>query len=159
MQFKLFDGAGTQIGTTISKGVVQVSSGVFTVQLDYGAAAFSGADRFLEIGVRSAGSGDPYTVLAPRQQLTSAVYAIRAGATTTADNANQLGGVAADQYVQANDTRLTDSRSPTAGSSTTFRTTSAQTEILISRQWHCRRNFTANIANATRNTISEGPVF
>src|SRR5262249_3495483 len=117
MQFKLFDGSDVQIGSTITNGAVQVTSGVFTVQLDFGAAAFSGADRFLEIGVRGAGSGDPYTVLAPRQQLTSAVYAIRAGSTTTADNATQLGGVAANQYVQTNDSRMTDSRSPTSGSS------------------------------------------
>src|SRR5947208_4633816 len=42
MQFKLFDtasvGAGNQIGSTITNGAVLVSSGVFTVQLDYGAA-------------------------------------------------------------------------------------------------------------------------
>jgi len=85
MQFKLFDsasvGSGTQIGATITNAVVTVSSGVFTVQLDYGAAAFPGADRFLETGVRPAGSSSPYTILSPRQQLTSAVYAIRAGAT------------------------------------------------------------------------------
>jgi hypothetical protein len=31
---------------------VQVASGVFTVQLDFGAAAFPGADRYLEIGVK-----------------------------------------------------------------------------------------------------------
>ena len=61
MQFKLFNvpsvGGGNQIGSTITNGAVLVSSGVFTVQLDYGAAAFSGADRYLEIGVRLAGDG------------------------------------------------------------------------------------------------------
>src|SRR5258706_3834055 len=76
MQFKLFDTAGNQIGQTITSNTVAVSSGVFTVQLDYGATAFPGTDRFLEIGVRLAGSGDPYTVLSPRQQLTSTPYAI-----------------------------------------------------------------------------------
>ncbi len=125
MQFKLFDGAGNQIASTITNGAVPVSSGVFAVQLDFGAAAFPGADRFLEIAIRSAGSGEAYTVLAPRQQLTSAVYAIRAGSTTTADtatnattatNAAQLGGVAASQYVLTNDSRLTDDRTPAPGS-------------------------------------------
>jgi hypothetical protein len=120
MQFKLFDsptvGLGSQIGSTITNSTVAVNNGVFTVQLDFGSAGFSGADRFLEIGVRPNGSSDPLTVLAPRQQLTSAVYAIRAGSTTTADNANQLGGVAANQYVQSIDPRLADSRTPTAGS-------------------------------------------
>ncbi len=121
MQFKLFDsptvGAGNQVGATVNAGGVIVTSGVFTVQLDFGAAVFSGADRFLEIGVRPSGSVDPNTILSPRQYLTSAVYAIRAGSTTIADNATQLNGLAANQYVQTNDTRLTDARSPSAGSS------------------------------------------
>jgi hypothetical protein len=116
MQFKLFDGASNQVGSTVTNAAVVVSDGVFTVQLDYGGASFSGADRFLEIGVRPAGSGNSFTILSPRQQLTSAVYAIRAGSTTTADNANQLGGVAANQYLQTNDARLSDPRTPTAGS-------------------------------------------
>jgi Chaperone of endosialidase len=120
MQFKLFDsptvGAGSQIGSTINNGTVPVNSGVFTVQLDFGAAAFSGADRYLEIGVRLAGDSSAYTLLSPRQQLTSAVYAIRAGSATSADNATQLAGVAAGQYVQTTDPRLTDARTPTAGS-------------------------------------------
>ncbi len=139
MQFKLFDtptvGAGNQIGTTITNGAVTVSSGVFTVQLDYGAAAFPGPDRFVEIGVRLAGSGDPYTVLSPRQPLTSTPYAIRAASTTTADtattattatNATQLGGVAANQYIQTSDSRLTDARSPSAGSSSYIQNTGNQ---------------------------------
>ncbi len=135
MQFKLFDGSDNQIASTITNGAVQVSSGVFAVQLDFGAVAFPGADRFLEIGVRSAGSGEAYTVLAPRQQLTSSVYAIRAGSTTTADtatsattatNATQLGGVAANQYVLTNDSRLNDARTPAPGSTNYIQNGSAQ---------------------------------
>lgn len=122
MQFKLFDGTSNQIGSTITNSSVTVSDGVFTVTLDYGGTAFSGADRFLEIGVRRSGSGDPFTTLAPRQQLTSAVYAIRSGSSvsadlaTTATNATQLGGIAANQFVQTSDARLSDARTPTAGS-------------------------------------------
>lgn len=125
MQFKLFDGAGNQIGQTITSNAVAVTSGVFTVQLDYGVAGFPGADRLLEIGVRLAGAGEPYTVLSPRQQLTSTPYAIRADSATTAEtattaimaaNANQLGGVAANEYALTSDSRLTDERTPTAGS-------------------------------------------
>src|SRR5262249_699256 len=50
-QFKLFDAAmgGTQVGATISSNSVMVSNGVFTVALDFGASAFPGAARFLEI--------------------------------------------------------------------------------------------------------------
>src|SRR5262252_2992471 len=128
MQFKLFDGANNQIGSAVTNSAVIVSDGVFTVTLDYGSGAFSGSDRFLEIGVRPAGSGNSFTVLSPRQQLTSAVYAIRAASSASADaattattaanatNATQLGGIAANQFVQTNDARLTDARTPTAGS-------------------------------------------
>src|SRR5215471_15846053 len=125
MQFKVFDsanvGTGNQVGSTITNSALTVSNGVFTVQLNFGSAPFSGADRFLEIGVRTAGSSDPYTVLSPRQQLTSAAYAIRAASAATADsatnatnattatNATQLGGVAAGQYVLTTDPRLSNS--------------------------------------------------
>ena len=126
MQFKLYDGSGNQIGSTITNSAVTVTSGVFTVSLDYGAAAFPGADRFIEIGVRLAGNTDPYAVLSPRQQLSSTPYAIRAAVATTADtatsattanNAAQLGGVTASQYVQTGDSRLSDGRLPLPGSS------------------------------------------
>ena len=47
---------------------------------------------------------------------TNATSATNATNATTATNATQLGGVAASQYVQINDSRLTDSRPPTPGS-------------------------------------------
>jgi len=49
LQFKLFDAAagGTQIGATIDNPAVSVNQGVFNVNLDFGASAFNGADRFL----------------------------------------------------------------------------------------------------------------
>jgi len=155
MQFKLFDsptvGAGSQIGSTITNSTVAINSGVFTVQLDFGTGGFSGADRFLEIGVRPNGSSDPFTVLAPRQQLTSAVYAIRAGSTTTADNANQLGGVAANQYVQSSDSRLTDSRTPTAGSAAYIQNSPNQQNATfnISGNGSAAGTISANTINAT----------
>ncbi len=95
MQFKLFDAVsnGTQTGATITNPSVAVSSGVFTVNLDFGAAAFDGADRFLEIAVKR-NAGDPFTILTPRQKLTSAPYAI------TSANAFNLGGLAANTYLQ-----------------------------------------------------------
>jgi len=116
MQFKLFDSDENQIGSTFTNPGVNVTNGIFAVQLDFGAAAFSGAERYLEISVRPAGSADSYDTLLPRQLLTSAVYAIRAVSATTADNANQLAGVAASQYIKTGDARLTDARPPTAGS-------------------------------------------
>lgn len=98
LQFKLFDtvtvGTGTQQGATLVRNPVVVSAGIFTVTLDFGANVFSGAARFLEIGVRPAGSGSAYTVLAPRQPITSSPYAIQTL------NAQQLGGLPASGFVQ-----------------------------------------------------------
>src|SRR5439155_9220671 len=49
-QFALFDSVsgGTQMGPTLSRSGIVATNGVFTVQLDYGANAFPGADRFLD---------------------------------------------------------------------------------------------------------------
>jgi hypothetical protein len=89
MQFRLFDAVteGTQIGATQTYTNVVVTSGVFAVTLDFGASAFPGPDRFLEIKVR-ADSPDPnsaYTTLAPRQPVMATPYAIRSLAANTAD--------------------------------------------------------------------------
>ncbi len=118
MQFKLFDAssAGNQIGVTQTKTNVTTTAGIFTVSLDFGAAAFDGADKWLEISISPAGQNN-YTTLAPRQKLDSAPYSIRASNATTATNSLQLGGVAANQYVRTNDARLSDARMPLPGSS------------------------------------------
>ena len=80
LELKLFDtpapGTGSQIGSTIDRPGVKVTSGVFTVQLDFTAAAFSGGDRFVEVGVTPAGSGAPFTILDPRQPITPTPYAL-----------------------------------------------------------------------------------
>lgn len=103
MQFRLFDAlaGGTQIGTTIEDAAVSVSSEGFTVRLDFGASVFEGADRYLEIGVRR-NSGESYTVLTPRQQITSSPYSIRTLSATQADlalDSQKLGGIDASEYV------------------------------------------------------------
>ncbi|HUT25170.1 MAG TPA: hypothetical protein VM492_12565, partial [Sumerlaeia bacterium] len=75
---------------TVTKTNVAVANGSFTVTLDFGAGAFNGDARWLEIGVRTAGSGGLYTTLAPRQRLTPTPYALYAKA---AGDAATLGGV------------------------------------------------------------------
>jgi hypothetical protein len=120
LQFALWDSVtnGNQIVSTQTISNVPVSGGVFTVTLDFGANAFSGADRFLEISTRVSGGGS-FTLLSPRQPITSTPYAVRslnAGAADTATSALQLNGVAAANFVQTNDSRLTDARPPTGGS-------------------------------------------
>ncbi len=90
LQFKLYDqlsgGALQGWPSTVTVSGVTVTAGVFTVELDFGAVAFPGAARFLEIGVRPAGSGG-FTTLAPRQQLSSTPYAIRSLSAASADTA------------------------------------------------------------------------
>ena len=100
MEFKLFGSASgaDQIGATFSNASVSVTAGIFNVQLDFGAAAFDGSTRFLEIAVKR-NAGDPFTVLTPRQKINSAPYAIKSKSSETATNSTQLGGVAASEYV------------------------------------------------------------
>jgi hypothetical protein len=128
-EFRLFDAssAGNQQGSTAQRLNVVVANGIFTVQLDFG-NSFPGPDRFLEIAVRS-GGGPSFTSLSPRQQLASAPYAVKSLASATADmaaNAAQLGGLASSQYVQTNDSRLSDARTPTAGSNSYVQNSLAQ---------------------------------
>lgn len=87
LQFALFDSVsgGTQIGSTQTISTVAVSAGIFTVQLDFGAGAFPGANRFLEISARLTG-GTSFTQLAPRQPITSTPYAIRSLNASSADS-------------------------------------------------------------------------
>ena len=134
LQFKLYDALtlGSLQGSpnTVTKTAVNVTNGIFTVQLDFGASAFPGADRYLEISVQHNGGG--YITLLPRQQLTSTPYAIQALSATNATNAAQLGGAAANQYVLTGDSRLTDARSPTAGSNNYIQNgTMPQADILL----------------------------
>ena len=121
MEFKAFDAVsgGNQFASTVTLPTVQVVNGIFTVTLDFGAQTFQGANVFLEISVRPSGNPNPYTILNPRQKVTSAPYSIQSLKSITAlnaDNAANLGGIAANQYVQTTDARMSDARTPTAGS-------------------------------------------
>ena len=133
LQFTLWDAVsgGTQQPqppVTVTRTAVQVVNGLFTTSLDFGANAFPGAGRWLETSVRLTGNGQ-FTILSPRQQITAAPYAIHSASSSSADtattaatatnatNSSQLGGVAASNYVQTSDSRLSDSRAPTPNSS------------------------------------------
>ena len=92
LTFSLFDasnGVG-QVGTTLTNSAVAVSNGLFNVALDFG-NQFPGADRWLEIGVRT-NSGGTFTTLSPRQQLTPNPYAI-----TASSASNLLGTLSVSQ--------------------------------------------------------------
>lgn len=128
-EFALFDAAsgGAQIGVTLTRSSVDVTEGLFSVKLDFG-NQFPGAGRYLEIRVRQTGIGGGFQQLLPRQQINSSPYSVKslaadnaanatnADSAASASNALQLGGVAANQYVLTGDARLTNARTPTAGS-------------------------------------------
>jgi hypothetical protein len=99
--FALYDDltTGNQVGSTIITTNQTVTNGLFTLTLDFGAPAFQGDARWLQIAVRPAGQGG-YTTLSPRQALTAAPYALglRPGAiisgtvASSVVTANNMGG-------------------------------------------------------------------
>jgi hypothetical protein len=89
-QFTLWDAEtfGSQIGSPVTRGDVVVASGVFAVELDFGASAFAGEARWLEIGVRPGDSSGSYTTLDPRQKVMPTPYAIHSLDADTIDGAH-----------------------------------------------------------------------
>src|SRR3954468_18540432 len=81
LQFTVYDSTnlpGTGVAGPLTNSTTTVSNGLFTVALDFGAGVFTGADRWLEIAVRTNGAAGPYATLNPRQALTAAPYALYA---------------------------------------------------------------------------------
>jgi len=94
-EFKLYDDASTQVGSTITVDDKIITDGLFTVELDFGSGAFNGEARYLEIGVRPGSSTGAYTTLSPRQALTPAPYALALPGLWTQQNitsTNLIGG-------------------------------------------------------------------
>ena len=77
-QLVLFDApvGGSQVGPIVVREDAAVSDGLFTLTLDFGASAFAGNARFLEVAVRPGASTGVFTPLAPRQPLTPSPGAI-----------------------------------------------------------------------------------
>lgn len=128
LQFQGYDAeiAGTAQGPLLTLDNVPVTNGIFTVQLKLMTALQQNTKfRFLQIGVRPAAAPDtdPFTILSPRQPITSVPYAVNAtyaanatsavtatnatNATTatnatnatTASNASNLGGIPASSFL------------------------------------------------------------
>ena len=68
-------------GAVVLDGV-PVTNGLFNASLDFGPSVFTGPARWLQIGVRTNGSGGPFTPLNPRRAFTAVPYAITAGDVT-----------------------------------------------------------------------------
>lgn len=90
--FRLYDddGGGTLLGTVPKNGVV-LSEGRFAVKLDFGASAFNGDARWLEIDVNCGGGT---VTLSPRLEMTSAPYAL------FTKNSDKVDGLDAGDLVQ-----------------------------------------------------------
>ncbi len=86
MQFRMFDSqfGGSQVGATLSDVPVTATAGIFSVSLDFGTNAFGGGPRWLAISVRRS-AGEAYTLLSPREQITSSPYAVKTLSASQAD--------------------------------------------------------------------------
>jgi hypothetical protein len=73
---------GDQVGAAVTNSAVSVMNGLFTTTVDFGAAPWTGQPLYLELLVRTNGSG-ALTLLSPRQPVTPSPYAIFA---TSASN-------------------------------------------------------------------------
>jgi hypothetical protein len=110
-QFTLWDAltAGTQIGPVVTVTNLVITDGTFTTQLDFGAGAFAGQARWLQIAVKC--GGEPtYTTLSPRQALTPSPHALfsqNGGASQWA-----LGGDGHDLSYSAGGVGITGASSP-----------------------------------------------
>lgn len=76
-RFTLWDAvaAGSQTDGPLNANGVDVNNGLFAVELDFGFGVFTGAARWLQVEVRTAGGGS-FTTLSGRQALTAAPYAL-----------------------------------------------------------------------------------
>src|SRR5215471_10934840 len=84
--------ANNYVGGNILTNGVAISSGLFTVPLDFGAGIFNGSNYWLEVAVRTNGGG-VYTTLAPLQPLTPAPYAIFAAGASNVFGVVPSGGL------------------------------------------------------------------
>jgi hypothetical protein len=81
LTFTLLNAGGPVTGP-VENPATAVSNGLFSVALDFGPGVFNGSNLWLQIGVRSNGTG-AFTALAPTQPVLAMPYAILAD---TADN-------------------------------------------------------------------------
>ncbi|MFT5424515.1 MAG: hypothetical protein ACI89L_002310 [Phycisphaerales bacterium] len=72
LNFELWDAlsGGAMVGVPVSIVTVPIAEGLFTVELDFGAAAFDNSQRWLQITVQG-------LILSPRQPITRTPYSIQ----------------------------------------------------------------------------------
>ena len=104
LRFSVYDNSagGSPQGPGLTNSATAVESGLFTVTLDFG-NQFSGANRWLEIAVRTNGGG-AFTPLTPLQAVTPAPYAIFANTASNVSGrlpVSQLSGTLAPSQLPA----------------------------------------------------------
>lgn len=105
-QFQLYSqesGGNPLVFTPTSKPSLGVTNGLFTTVLDFG-PLFDGGTQFIEVRVRPAGGVEDYVTLSPRQRVTAAPFATRAGSLTGTVSPGQL---PAQVVLESEDVRLT----------------------------------------------------
>lgn len=128
--FFLYDaptGGNSMTPSGIFHNSYPVINGIFTVTLNFG-EVFPGPERWLEVRVRQTGA-PVYTVLSPRQRITSAPYAVKsllAEKAGHADNADTLENRPASDFVLTDDPRMSDERQPASGSGNYIQNTGTQ---------------------------------
>lgn len=119
LTFALYDlsSGGTRQGPILTNSAAAISNGLFAISLDFG-NQFPGTNRWLEIGVRTNGGG-AFSTLSPRQQITSAPYAVQAANALTAAVAASANSVAAANIAGTlADTQLSSNIALRAGGNT-----------------------------------------
>jgi BclA C-terminal domain len=110
LRFTIYDSSGgpAVVAGPLTNSATAVSNGLFTATLDFGAGVFTGANRWLEIGVRTNGAG-AFVTLTPRRPLTPSPYAIYSANSAVAATANGVApgsvtgaGIAAGTITAAN---------------------------------------------------------
>jgi trimeric autotransporter adhesin len=93
LRFKVYADAlgNTQVGTTMVRNGIGLSNGLFTVSLDAVPNVFTGANRWLEVALKTNGAAS-YTVMSPLQPITPAPYSMFANVAS-----NLVGSVTASQ--------------------------------------------------------------
>jgi hypothetical protein len=77
--------AGVPLAPALEIDNVFVSQGAFSTKVDFGSTLFLGDKVFFEIAIRAGNSTGAYEVLAPRQEVTAAPYALKPAAGSVTD--------------------------------------------------------------------------
>lgn len=104
MKFQLFDATsgGNAASSELTKANVPVNAGIFTVELDFGSAPYTGAARYLNIAVKCGGDSN-YTTIGSRVALNATPYALslRPGAVISGTTGPALTGWSNNQSGEA----------------------------------------------------------